>query len=574
MNDFLTLEDVNGACFNNQHFWWHEIDTANISTTQDFSDVKYDFCEISRQTVSENAYNFTFKVHNSLWTKYFALLENQAVPVISTGGNFKIQWNKPSLKLKLYMGLFKADSFTQMYWITAEDTIDLNYKELNTAQDISVISIPDNGGYTVSVDLVEGYNEIRYFSQFAGYLLVNLVKSDFQFNCTQTVVVGTVNKVKLGVDSDYKPNGDMIGEYTPDIFVDYNGENIPVYWDNSLNDYCFDLDLTDKQNKKVKFNVNVKSNKVLNTSSTDVILQTEYQSVSSASELIAACKSGGSDIIQLANNINLTSTITIEHSIKIIGNFTTINMSRHSFNLNEGVEVNIEKTQFNNADTCFIQSENSTLKLTECTFTNCTSNKYNELGSCIFCDVDLDNLEVTTDFITEITNCTFIDNQSAIFHGGELTVSNCKLHNTDLEYINKNNPAFLYQTDGAATIQYSIFDIDYDSNTLCENEKSLGYAQCLVKCGETAQINGANYIELGEDDKLPFFNAPFNNQSHIFAKYYYPQIESCVYLSPILGFEDKSVCYCVTGVDWIFKQNVQVTRASWDSQNEIRKIRW
>ena len=140
--------------------------------------------------------------------------------------------------------------------------------------------------------------------------------------------------------------------------------------------------------------------------------------------------------------------------------------------------------------------------------------------------------------------------------------------------MNTKNVAFLYQTDGTANITESIFDIDYDTDNLCSNHVDIGYAQALIKIGETATINGATITDISKDDSLPFTSNPYRNQSHVFVKYYYPSIESCVYTSPVLGREDINVCYAVSNLNWIFKQNTQVTRAEWETENRIRKINW
>ena len=51
-NSFVTLEDVNGTIYNNQNFYWHEIDTSVVSTDNDFTDVKIDFCKVSREKLT------------------------------------------------------------------------------------------------------------------------------------------------------------------------------------------------------------------------------------------------------------------------------------------------------------------------------------------------------------------------------------------------------------------------------------------------------------------------------------------------------------------------------------------
>ena len=60
---FLTLEDVNTALYSNQGFWWHCIDLSSFDGGDAFTDVKVDFCTISRETYStdefEDYYFFT-----------------------------------------------------------------------------------------------------------------------------------------------------------------------------------------------------------------------------------------------------------------------------------------------------------------------------------------------------------------------------------------------------------------------------------------------------------------------------------------------------------------------------------
>ena len=139
-------------------------------------------------------------------------------------------------------------------------------------------------------------------------------------------------------------------------------------------------------------------------------------------------------------------------------------------------------------------------------------------------------------------------------------------------FIDINNPAFLYQVDGEAIVADSIFDIDYTGRDY--EAANLMYAQALFMIGENAVINNANHRDLSKDNNVNWCNAPYNNQSHVFCKYYYSQIEEAVFSSPEAGYEDKSLCYCVSGSDWIFKEHVQITRESSGSENRNRKIIW
>ena len=245
----------------------------------------------------------------------------------------------------------------------------------------------------------------------------------------------------------------------------------------------------------------------------------------------------------------------------------------YSFNVAANCTFKINDVNVNGGNPVVLQAKDSKVDLTGCSFVNAGNTRYNNLGSVISCDIDIDSLEVLDDFTTNIIECTFINNHNCILHGGSLTVTDCKYHNTDMDYVDINNAAFLYQVDGDANIVNSVFDIDYGEDTSFE-EENIMYGQALFMCGETAIINNADYINLSTDNNVNWSNAPYNNRSHIYCKYYYPQIEEIVYSSPTLDKEDKAICYCVSGKDWIFKENVQVTRESWESQNTIRKIIW
>ena len=562
MSNFLTLEDANTTIYDNQNFWWYEIDTAKISTTSNYSNVKYDFCTVTRQTNGSN-YQYTVTVYNPSWTGGY-YVNNGSVSVSSNV--LTITSSNSSIELSLYMGVSALDNPVSIGYELQDSLLSLNLEQLGNPQSLTIKSKSNGSTTTVSKTLTKGYNLIEYNSNTVGYVFVKLLKTDFQFNCTQSLVVGRVNKVMLGASADYKPNGDFVGTYVPTITVDYNGETLPVSFDETLNDYVFNLDLSDvNAPKHIRFKVNVETNDVLNESSTIVSLNADYETISSYSSLVNACNVGGANTIKLGSNITLTNSIPIKHSIIIKGNDKTLNLNGKGFVLSEGITLKAEKVTFDSGNIAIKQGKNTTIELTQCNFNNNTG-----FGSCISCDIDYDSLSIEDDYTTILTDCLFTDNNTCIVHGGQLTVTGCRYHNTDTTYIDSENVAFLYQMDGKATITNCIFDIDYDTDTLCTNEQNIGYAQALLQCGLTANINGATSTDLLKDNSLPFDR----NASHIYAKYYYPQVEACVYTSPVLSKEDKAVCYCVTGENWIYKQNVQVTRASWDSQNEIRKITW
>ena len=300
---------------------------------------------------------------------------------------------------------------------------------------------------TPESELVEGYNEIKANNNnHIGYLLVNLLKSDFQFNCTQTLKLGQVNHVALGTHTDYKPSGAMIGAYTPTIKIIYNNQTITAEYDTD--DYYFNLDLTDiSEPSKVKFKVIIETNDVINHTETDVTLNCDYETITTLTGLTTLFSNGG--IGKLGANLTLTSNQTLNKPVMLIGNNKTLNLNGKQLIIKDTFKA--EDLTFTGGVNTLYQKTGSKVELTDCAFTNNTG-----IGSCIRCDIDLQSLDNPNDYHTVLTDCLFSNNDLCILHGGELTVTGC---NVTGKISDKEYPYFLYLTDGDAYITGSNFNI-------------------------------------------------------------------------------------------------------------------
>ena len=561
MSNFLTVEDINTTIYRNQGFWWYEIDTSKISSTSDFSNVKYDFCKVSRQT-SAGSYIYTVKVDSPYWANGFAklklngdLLTNATVtPSFVTGGFiFGVSTSYPALKIMLYMGNTVVDnSLTQMDSRLKEDVLYLNYKELTNNVNVKTSTWGSSYVFSFDKNVTQGYNLIERGGVNYGYLLVNLVKSDFQFDCTQSLNVGQVNTVALGTDTDYKPSGDMIGANTPTIKIIYNNQTITAEYDTD--DYYFDLDLTKvTEPSKVKFKVIIEANDVINHTETDITLQSDYATITTSNELTTLLTNGGTAKlganITVPYNVGDDPEIPINHDIVLIGNKKTLNMNYTGFRIKEGVTFKAEDVTFYHGTYTIYQETNTTVELDHCNFENCYG-----VASCIKCDITIGSLDNPSDFITILNNCIFKDNRFAILHGGNLTVNNCTITETPGEWDGAGDyPYFLYQTDGNADIRNSNF-------TLTNNEVSIDYDvkfyPCIFICGENAQINGYNHSELQRNNITGFLTGDYNNRSSILLRYVYDVISNFVTVASDNGF-----CHGVSGVDYVFKTNVTIQRS-------------
>ena len=544
MNSFLTLEDINGCLYKNQNFFWHEINTANISDSKDFSNIKYDFCKVTRST-SGSTITYTVEIDNSYWTKGYYILDNTGAvisPTISLStSTLTIATDKTSIRLFLYLGINSYDSLTLLSYKLKNGAVGLNYEELNTNQSVKVISISDGTEQTVTGSLTVGFNAISYNSNACGFLLVNLVRSDFQFTCNQELSVGKVNKVALGTNTKYKPEGAMIGTNTPNITVEYNNQIMPVTYDGTLEDYVFNLDLTAKQNEgNIRIKVNVEDNQVINATETYVTLHCSYESINTLTKLTNLFNRGG--VGRITSNLTLTDNLTISNDVYLVSDGKTLTMDGHKLVVPSDKTFKANNLTFTGGTNTIQQNTNTKVELTNCTFSNCTG-----LGSVIDCQVDVNSLDDTTDFTTILTGCTFTNNDLCILHGGDLTITDC---NVTGKISDKNYPYFLYQTDGTAVILQSQFNISSNSQIASDIE----FNPCIFTCGETATINGHSHTEL-QGNNLTSFLTTQRNTSSIDLTYKYSLINDYIRLKSSNGF-----CHSCSGVDYVFKTNVTPER--------------
>ena len=567
--NFLTVEDVNTVSLNHINEYY-ELNTGNISE-QDFNSVLYDFIIVSH-SISNDTHVFTFEINNSLWTGGYYFKKANGT-YISAEGSYDAQNNtltftttESSLILVLYLCSF-APSFNLVRLTQRLTSNNIIYITKN--QESDDITIPynvltNNSQSGATVNLSPGLKTIN--NQI--FVLVSLKKTDLIFDLNNTeLTVGIVNHVRLNIDNEYLPNGTLVDEDSLEIQIIYEDNVISAYYDEDLNDYCFDLDLTDKNNAKpIKIKLVVNEIDLVNPGLFEYTLFCKYTSANSFNEL-QSILFGTSEIIELTGDINFTSNLVITHDLLIIGSNKNLNLNSYSFIISDNITVKFLNCNFNQGNPCIIQNNNTKIVLNSCKFTNASIND-NYKGSVL-------SSEYGEDIIGEITNCTFINCHHTIYYSGDLTINKCKaLFNAWNNNVDSDYSAFLTIYDGVVEITNSIFDIDYNTDTLCNNQIDIKFAESLISLGENTIFNGVTTNLLNSNDSLPFFERPFNNLSHLYVRYFYPQINSSVISSPLLNNEDKSVCHSILGVDWVYKNNVQITRVDWNSQNEIRKIDW
>lgn len=556
----ITVEDVN-SCLNRYgvHGSYHEIDTIKIGLNA-YEDVKYDFV-ICGHSISGNNHTFTFKVQNTGWTGKYYLLDsdgcyiNSNATYNSSTGVLSYTTTETSVILVLYcnnLATFSVSRLTNK--LIDNSALVVDYDSIGESKSIQYVDLETGEISTTNITLAEGVNTV--LSNHV--LMVYVRKITYELKLTANLIIGKVNKVSFNGSSDFDA----------DCVASYNDKTVEF----DLCDGEFNMDLTDyESNKSIEVIVHILENEDVLGATFKFKLPVNYISVSNYADLVNQINAGV-NILQLTQDITCYSNIYVNHDVLIKGVEHSLDLKEYSFFVANGCNLKLENLDVSNGNPVIVQRNNSKVDLTGCSFTGAGNTRNGNLGSVISCDMDIDSLSVADDFVTNIADCTFINNHNCILHGGTLNITDSKYHNTDMDYIDINNPGFLYQVDGAALITNSIFDIDYTSDDYAE--ENLMYAQALFMCGEDAIINNASHTELSKDNNVNWCNSPYNNLSHVFCKYYYPQISQIVFTSPEESYEDKSLCYCVSGLDWVFKEHVQVTPEFTNAKNNTRKIMW
>ena len=265
MSSFLTVEDVNSV-FSNYINEFYELDTSNISL-QEYNAVLYDFI-ICSHAINGAEHTFTFEIHNSLWSRLYhvanandVVFDYFDVDVSFNEGILTVVTTEASIKLRLLLSsYYKQDEIQRTVTIPVNSVVNLDKSQpiLIPPRPIEIYDYQDDEVRQRLINSHIGHNVYRVGDR-EGYVLINLIKTDLVYDLSETVLkVGIVNHVRLNVDEDYLPGGDLVDEELLDIIVKYDDIEILVSYDSELEDYCFDLDLTEKiDDDPVKLTVQV-----------------------------------------------------------------------------------------------------------------------------------------------------------------------------------------------------------------------------------------------------------------------------------------------------------------------------
>ena len=555
---FLTVEDVNTALLKYEkiNLWQH------IQINQGVGHYYYDFIDCNT-TKSNDVYTHLIKVNNDLWTGRFYLSVGNWNYTVVDNNTIQITTNEPVLDIYFQIGgytttrkvcyiPFRILDIEQEFY-TANKPLDIRFK-LETSINYFDVTY---GGWdweeTITVNVNDNYLDLhveanRLISHLKisekgnanDYYLIQ-IKQDKSINAlfpvNQDLILGEINTVNfIYVGDEENPS---INRFK--IICDY-----PV---SDITKNSFKLDLTNKfdtNNVQIKYKIN-------NQVTYDCIpfekeYSVKYNTVSDVTGLNSFFDKQGK-VLTVSNEITLNKSLYVYNDMVITGENAVIDCN--GYNIIIDGELTIDGVTFRNSPRIFIQNNNSKLTIKNCTF---TGNGFGvNVGGVVFCNYSDEN-----NIHTVISNSRFINNNSCIFHTGDLTVIDCYFEVNDEfkhEEINVNNVFGIYQTSGELKFNNNEVYFDLTNNYYTVNQINIGFKQAILNIGESAIVNG------NSTDKLLVNNNTFlqNNKITTKSKYYRDDVSSNVTVTSV-NTSNSNYLWIIENYDYIFRTNTEINR--------------
>ena len=555
---FLTVEDVNTALLKYEkiNLWQH------IQINQGVGHYYYDFIDCNT-TKSNDVYTHLIKVNNDLWTGRFYLSVGNWNYTVVDNNTIQITTNEPVLDIYFQIGSYKNGKKVcylpfrildiEQEFYTANKPLDIRFK-LETAINYfdvtyggldwrETITVNVNGGY---LDLHVEDNRVIFYLKISekgnadDYYLIQ-IKQDKSINAlfpvNQDLILGEINTVNfLYVGDEENPS---INRFK--IICDYPVSDITM---NS-----FKLDLTDKfdtNNVQIKYKIN--NGVYYDCIPFEKEYSVKYDVVSDVTGLNSFFDKQGK-VLTVSNEITLNKSLYVYNDMVITGKNAVIDCN--GYNIIIDGELTIDGVTFRNSPRIFIQNNNSKLTIKNCTF---TGNGFGvNVGGVVFCNYSDEN-----NIHTVISNSRFINNNSCIFHTGELTVMDCYFEVNDEfkhEEINVNNVFGIYQTSGELKFNNNEVYFNLTNDYYTVNQINIGFKQAILNIGESAIVN------VNSTDKLLVNNNTFlqNNKITTTSKYYRDDVSSNVTVTSV-NTSNSNYLWIIENYDYIFRTNTEINR--------------
>ena len=556
---FLTVEDINTALLKYEKInLWH-----HIQINQGVGHYYYDFIDCNT-TKSNDVYTHLIKVNNDLWTgRFYSRFRYKDYSMVYGDDTIKISTKEPVLDIYFQIGGYTTGKRVcyipfaildiEQEFYTPNKPLDIHFK-LETPINYFDVRY---GGWdweeTITVNINDSYLDLhiednRLISYLKisekgnadDYYLIN-IKQDKSINAlfpvNQDLILGEINTVNFLYVGD---------EETPPIS---RFEIICDYPISDINENSFKLDLTNKFDTN---NVQIKY-KLTDDVTYDCIpfekdYTVKYNTVSDVTGLNSFFDKQGK-VLTVSNEITLNKSLYVYNDMVITGENAVIDCNGYNIIVNG--ELTIDGVTFRNSPRIFIQNNNSKLTIKNCTF---TGNGFGvNVGGVVFCNYSDENKIQTI-----ISNSRFINNNSCIFHTGELTVMDCYFEvNNEFKHeeIDVNNVFGIYQTSGELKFNNNEVYFDLTNDYYTVNRINIGFKQAILNIGESAIVNG------NSTDKLLINNNTFlqTNKITTTSKYYRDDVSSNVNINPV-NTSNSNYLWIIENYDYIFRTNTEINR--------------
>lgn len=555
---FLTVEDINTALLKYEKInLWH-----HIQINQGVGHYYYDFIDCNT-TKSNDVYTHLIRVNNALWTGRFYLSAGDWSYTVVDNDTIQITTKKPVLDIYFQIGgytitkkvcyvPFRILDIEQEFY-TPNKPLDIRFKLETAINSFDVTYRGWDWEETITVNVNDNYLNLhiednRLISHLkisetgnANDYYIIPIKQDKSINAlfpvNQDLILGEINTVNfLYVGDDETPKVNLFK-----IICDYPVSDITM---NS-----FKLDLTDKfdtNNVQIKYKINNKETYDCIPFEKDYTVK--YNTVSDVTGLNSFFDKQGR-VLTVSNEITLNKSLYVYNDMVITGENAVIDCN--GYNIIVDGELTIDGVTFRNSPRVFIQNNNSKLTIKNCTF---IGNGFGvNVGGVVFCNYsDENNIQ------TVISDSRFINNNSCIFHTGELTVVDCYFEvNAEFKHeeIGVNNVFGIYQTSGELKFNNNEVYFDLTNEYYTVNKINIGFKQAILNIGESAIVNG------NSTDKLLVNNNTFlqNNKITTTSKYYRDDVSSNVTINPI-NTSNSNYLWIIENYDYIFRTNTEITK--------------
>ena len=556
---FLTVEDINTALLKYEKInLWH-----HIQINQGVGHYYYDFIDCST-TKSNDVYTHLIKVNNDLWTgRFYLRFRDRDYSMVYGDDTIQISTKEPVLDIYFQIGGYTTGKRVcyipfaildiEQEFYTPNKPLDIHFK-LETPINYFDVRY---GGWdweeTITVNINDSYLDLHIVdNRLISYLKISEkgnaddyylihIKQDKSINAlfpvNQDLILGEINTVNFLYVGD---------EETPPIS---RFEIICDYPISDINENSFKLDLTNKFDTN---NVQIKY-KLTDDVTYDCIpfekdYTVKYNTVSDVTGLNSFFDKQGK-VLTVSNEITLNKSLYVYNDMVITGENAVIDCNGYNIIVNG--ELTIDGVTFRNSPRVFIQNNNSKLTIKNCTF---TGNGFGvNVGGVVFCNYSDEN-----NIRTIISNSRFINNNSCIFHTGELTVMDCYFEvNNEFKHeeIDVNNVFGIYQTSGELKFNNNEVYFDLTNDYYTVNRINIGFKQAILNIGESAIVNG------NSTDKLLVNNNAFlqNNKITTTSKYYRNDVSSNVNVTSV-NTSNSNYLWIIENYDYIFRTNTEINR--------------